>query len=89
MRKDAKKKTTENEETQSFCHIFIIGGILIGGGGWAPCLPSAGYVYDCNFNAICDIKILCAVFAVWRCGHVKATLLVLFCMIMLNMRYYR
>ena len=27
---------TENEETSLYCHIFIIGGILIRGGGWLP-----------------------------------------------------
>ena len=52
-------KETENEETRLFCHIFIIGGISIGGGtGFLA--PFRGYACDCNFNAICDIKILCA-----------------------------
>ena len=38
----------------------------------------------CNFNAICDNKIWCAILLVCPCVHVKATLIVLFCMIMLN-----
>ena len=46
------------------------------------------YVCDCNFNAICDIKILSAVLLVCPCVHVKTTLMDLFCMIMLNMLYY-
>ena len=71
-------KETENEETIAFCHISIIGGISVGGGRGPP-----GYVYDFNFNAICDIKILCAFLLVCPCVHVKATLLVLFCMIIL------
>ena len=29
-------KETENEETRHFCHIFIIGGTSIGGGGGLP-----------------------------------------------------
>ena len=73
---------TENEETRLFCHIFIIGGISIGGPG------PPGYTYDCNFNAICDIKNLCAFLLVCPCVHIKATLLVLFYMIMLNMQYH-
>ena len=66
-------KETDNEETLLFCHIFIIGGVSIG-----------GRAYDCNVNAICEIKILCALLLVCLCVHVKATLMVLFCMIMLN-----
>ena len=45
-------KKIENEETRLFCHIFVIKGISIGGPG------PPGYAYDCNFNAICDTKIL-------------------------------
>ena len=37
---------------------------------------SAGYVCDCNFNAICDIKILCAFLLVYPCVHDKVTLMV-------------
>ena len=37
----------------------------------------------CNFNAMCDIKTSCAFLLVSPCVHVKATLMVLFCMIML------
>ena len=47
----------EIEETRLFCHIFIFGGISI---GWRRGPPAPSYAYDCNFNAICDIKILCA-----------------------------
>ena len=53
-------KETEILETKLFCDIFIIGGISIGGG---PGPPAPGFAYDCNFNAICDIKILCTFFA--------------------------
>ena len=76
---------TENKETRRFCHIFVIGGISIGGG--TSCPPPAGYAYGCNFNAICDNKILYAFLLVCPCVGVKATLKVLFCMIMLNMFY--
>ena len=44
-----------------------------GGGARAPHPCSA---YDCNFNAICDIKILRAFLLVCRCVYVKATLMV-------------
>ena len=50
-----------------------------------PVPPIPGYAYDYNFNAICDIKILCAFLLVCSCVYIKATLMVLFCMIMLNM----
>ena len=57
-------KKTETEETRLFCHIFIICGISIG----APCLPPPlDYAYDCNFNAICDIKTLCAFLLLCAC----------------------
>ena len=46
--------------------------------------PPPGYAYDCNFNTTCDIKILCAFLLVCPCVHVKATLMVLFYMIKLN-----
>ena len=44
-----KLKETETEETIGFCHIFIIGGILIA----APCPPPPppphpGYAYGCQ-----------------------------------------
>ena len=74
-------KETENKETWLFCHNFIFGGILIKEGGTGPPVP--GYAYNCNFNAICDIKILYAFLLVCPCVYVKATLVVLFCMIML------
>ena len=78
---DAKMlKETENQKTRLFCHIFVIGGISIEGGSGAR-----RYAYNCNFNAICDIKILCAFLLVCPCVHVKATLMVVFCMIILNM----
>ena len=43
-------KETETEEIRRFCLIFIIGGILIGGGGlvppWLrPCFFVFGFVY--------------------------------------------
>ena len=59
---------------------FFIDGISVEGGGRAP----HGYAYDCNFIAICDIKILCAFLPLCATVHVKATLMILFCMIMLN-----
>ena len=75
-------KETKNEETRLFCHISIIVGISTGGRG-PPAPPS--YAYDCNFNAICDIKILHDFLLVCTCVHVKMTPMVLFCMMMLNM----
>ena len=75
-------KETETKET--FCLIFFINDILIAGGlGPLPLPP--GYAFDCNFNAICDAKILCAFLLVRYCLYAKATLIVLFCMIMLKM----
>ena len=41
-------KGIETEETRLFCHIFIIGGISIGGGGRASCPP--GYAYESKLN---------------------------------------
>ena len=38
-------------------------------------------------NAICDSKILYAFLLVCPCVHIKATLMVPFCMIMLSMLY--
>ena len=40
------QKETETEEKMAFCHIFIVGGISIGG----PELPgsSPGYAYACT-----------------------------------------
>ena len=75
-------KETETEETRLFCDICIISGVLIGRGA-AP-LALSGYAYDCNLNAICDIKILCAFLLVFPCVHIKATLIVVFCTIVLN-----
>ena len=81
-------KETENEETRLFCNMFVIGGISMEWGAGGPPGPCSGYAYDCNFNAICDIKILYAFLLVCPCVRVKATLMVLFCMIKLNMLYY-
>ena len=78
-------KETKNEETTLFCHIFFVDGILIGvRAPWAP-LAIPMIVTSMLF---CDIKILCAFLLVCPCVHVKATLMVLFCMMMLNMGYY-
>ena len=74
-------KETEAEEARLFCHIFVIGGIW----HWWPWPPR--YAYDCSFNPICDIKILRAFLLICPWVHVKATLMVLFSMIMLNMLY--
>ena len=65
VRKDAKRKLKLRKKT--FSSPFLIGGISIGGGGvrMGPLAP--GYVYDCNFNAICDIKILFAFLLVCPC----------------------
>ena len=76
-------KETENEETRLFCHILVLGGILIGGDP-GSLFPPMGFAYDCNFNPICD-KILCAFLLVCLCVYVNATRMVLFCMIVLNM----
>ena len=60
-------KETENEETRLFWYIFIVGGISVGGG--AGPMPPHVDAYDCNFNAICDIKILCAFLLVCAKRH--------------------
>ena len=75
-------KKTETEETRLFCHILLLMVFRLEG---ADPLAHPGYAYDCNLNALCDIKILCAFLLVCPCEHAKATLMVLFCMIMKNM----
>ena len=77
-------KENENEETRLFCHIFIIDGILIRGERtpWAPPLATPMIVTLMLFY---DIKILSAFLLVCPCVRIKAMLMVLFCMIMLNM----
>ena len=79
-------KENENEKTRLFCHILIFDGISIGGGGerapWAPLLTMPMIVTLMLFY---DIKILCAFLLVCPCVPIKATLMVLFCMIMLSM----
>ena len=77
-------KETENEETRLFCHIFIIDGISIEG-GWALWGPPLATPMIVTLMLFYDIKILCAFLHVCPCVHIKATLMVLFCMIMLNM----
>ena len=51
---------TEKEETRFFLSHFFIDGFRLG-----FCPPN--YVYHCNFNAICDIKILCAFLLLCAC----------------------
>ena len=43
-----------------------------------------GFAYDYKFNAICDITILCAFLLGFPRVYIKATLMVLFCMINSN-----
>ena len=47
-------KETENKETRLLQHFYLWWHF-----DWGAA-PVPGYTYDCNFNAICDIKILCA-----------------------------
>ena len=62
-------KETKNEETRLFCHILLSVAFRLGGEG-------AGYAYDCNFNAICDIKILCAFLPLRACpSHANGSIL--------------
>ena len=77
-------KETENEETKLFCHIFSLVAFRLGEDP-RPLGPPTGYADNGNFNAICDIKILCALLLVCPCVYVNVTLMILFCMIMLNM----
>ena len=72
----------ETEEIRLFVTFFLLMAFQLGGLG-----PPLGYANDCNFNAICDIKILCAFLLVCSRVHAQATLMVLLCMIMLCMRY--
>ena len=76
-------KETENEEIRLFCHIFIIDGISIEGAG--PLDPTLAKPMIVTSMLFYDIKILCVFLLVCPCVHIKATLMVLFCMIMLNM----
>ena len=68
VRKDAKKKLKLKKLFVSF---FLLMTFRLGGLG----------PYDCNFNAMCDVKILCAFLLVCCCLHAKATLMVLFRML--------
>ena len=62
---------------QDFLSQFFIDGISIGKGAGPPSArrlpPPSGYAYDCNVNAICDIKILSVFLLVCPFVHVKAT----------------
>ena len=49
-------KETKTEEKKIFFVTFLSLMALQSGGGGG----GAGHAYDFNFNAICDIKILCA-----------------------------
>ena len=51
VRKDAKRNKTFFVTFFSLVAFRLVES-------WAPAPP--GYAYDCNFNAICDTKILCA-----------------------------
>ena len=53
-------KETENEETKLFCHIFIIGGILIGEGGPGLLAPLATPTIITSMVFVILIKILYA-----------------------------
>ena len=80
-------KETKNEKTILFCHIFIIGVILIGRGGEPPAPPFATPMIVTSMLFV--ILRFCMPFLLVRtCVHVKASLMILFCMIMLNMLYY-
>ena len=48
---------TETEEARIFCHHFLLMAFRFEGLG--PLLPR-GYAYHFNFNAVCNIQILCA-----------------------------
>ena len=74
---------TENEETR-LCLIFIFDGLLIGG-EWGPGPYPLATPMIVTSMLFYDIKILCAFLLVFPCVHIKAMLMVLFCMIMLNM----
>ena len=64
---------TGNQETRLFCRIFIIGGISIGG----TLAPS--YAYNFNFNAISDIKVLCAFLPLCACqSHTNRSIFFLY-----------
>ena len=77
-------KETENEETRLFCHIFFIDGTsMVGGGGSLGPLQATPTIVTSMLFVILKF---CLLFC--PCVHVKATLVVLFCMIMRNMRYY-
>ena len=52
-------KATENEETIGFFVTFLSLVAFQIEGELGLCGPSTGIAYNCNFNPICDIKILC------------------------------
>ena len=58
-------KETETEETRLFVSFLSLMAFRSGG------LGPPGYAYDCYFNGICDIKILCAFLLVCPYVHTK------------------
>ena len=76
-------KETENEETRLFATFLSLVAFGLGGA-----TPVPGYAYDCNFNAICDIMILCAFLLVCPSMYVKATLVVLLCSVLYDHTKY-
>ena len=83
-------KETENEETSLFCQIFLLDDISIfllddiSTFRFSLPPPTLATPIIVTLLLFCDIKILCAFLLVCPCVLVKATLMVLFCMIMLN-----
>ena len=50
-------KETKNKETRLSVTFLPLVAFRLGGPGPFG-HPAPGYAYDCNFNAICDIKIV-------------------------------
>ena len=53
-------KKLKMKKQEFFVTFLSLVAFRLGGGPGSPGPPAPGYAYDCNFNAICDIKILYA-----------------------------